>query len=70
MAKKTDKPIVSTAPAQSAASQAPDALMQRIVQILETAREQVVRTVNASTVTAYWLIGRFGLCRPDWLPSG
>lgn len=57
MAKKPDTGIVSRAATQSAAPQAPDALMQRIVRILETARERVVRTVNASTVTAYWLIG-------------
>jgi predicted nuclease of restriction endonuclease-like (RecB) superfamily len=58
MAKKTDKPIVSPLATQSAAPQAPEALMQRIVQILEAARERVARTVNASTVAAYWLIGR------------
>ncbi|MBS0316141.1 MAG: DUF1016 domain-containing protein, partial [Proteobacteria bacterium] len=32
--------------------------MQRIVQILDAARDRVVRTVNTATVTAYWLIGR------------
>ncbi|MDR1349417.1 MAG: PDDEXK nuclease domain-containing protein [Zoogloeaceae bacterium] len=58
MAKKTDTGTVSPLATQSAAAQAPDALMQRIVQILEAARERVVRTVNAATVTAYWLIGR------------
>jgi hypothetical protein len=41
----------------SAAPPPPDVLMQRIVQILEAARGQVVRSVNASIVTAYWLIG-------------
>src|SRR5574337_129266 len=58
MAKKIDTEIVSPVATPYSAPQAPDALMQRIVQILETARERVVRTVNASTVTAYWLIGR------------
>jgi len=35
-----------------------DALFGRVATIVESARNQVVRTVNASTVTAYWLIGR------------
>ena len=35
-----------------------DELLQRIVQILDTARDRVVRTVNTATVAAYWLIGR------------
>jgi hypothetical protein len=52
MATKTDTGIVSPLATQSAALQAPDALMQRIVQILGTAHEPVVRTVNAPTVTA------------------
>lgn len=43
---------------ETTAAPAPDALMQRVVQILEGARGQVVRAVNVSTVTAYWLIGR------------
>jgi predicted nuclease of restriction endonuclease-like (RecB) superfamily len=52
------KAKTSNAPAvTSAALQASDALMKRIVLILEAARGQVVRSVNASTVTAYWLIG-------------
>ena len=55
MGKKTDARIVSPLSTQSVV---PDALMQRVVQILETARSQVVRTVNAATVTTYWLIGR------------
>jgi hypothetical protein len=33
-------------------------------QILDAARAQVVHTVNASTVTAYWLIPRGGDLRP------
>lgn len=53
--KKTDSRSVSSLPTQSAA---PDALMQRVVLILESARSQVVRTVNTATVSAYWLIGR------------
>ncbi|WP_296648485.1 PDDEXK nuclease domain-containing protein [Thiobacillus sp. 63-78] len=55
MAKKIEPEIVSALPTQSAT---PDVLMQRVVQILESARSQVVRTVNTATVTAYWLIGR------------
>ncbi|MCL2830449.1 MAG: PDDEXK nuclease domain-containing protein [Betaproteobacteria bacterium] len=35
-----------------------DTLFGRITTIVESARYQVVRTVNATTVTAYWLIGR------------
>lgn len=33
-------------------------LFDRIVRILEQARDNVVRAVNSSMVTAYWLIGR------------
>lgn len=55
MARKTDKPTSPTPPVPPATS---DVLMQRIVQILEAARTEVVRTVNTATVTAYWLIGR------------
>ena len=33
-------------------------LLDRVVMILEQARANVVRTVNSSMVTAYWLIGR------------
>ena len=33
-------------------------LFQRVVSILEQARSNVVRTVNAQMVAAYWLIGR------------
>lgn len=36
----------------------PSALFERIVSILEEARTNVVRSVNTSMVTAYWLIGR------------
>lgn len=36
----------------------PDALFDRIVTILEQARGNVVRAVNANMVLAYWLIGR------------
>jgi len=57
MAKKTDTGIVSSLPTQSTALQASDALMERIVLILEAARRQVVRTVNTATVMANWLIG-------------
>ena len=35
-----------------------DSLLDRVVQILEQARANVVRTVNSSMVTAHWLIGR------------
>jgi predicted nuclease of restriction endonuclease-like (RecB) superfamily len=38
---------------------APDnSLLDRVVQILEQARTNVVRAVNSNMVTAYWLIGR------------
>ena len=33
-------------------------LFDRVIQILEQTRANVVRTVNSSIVTAYWLIGR------------
>lgn len=58
MVKKADPRTVSAASTPSATAPEPDTLMQRVVRILEAAREQVVRTVNVSTVTAYWLIGR------------
>lgn len=35
-----------------------DSLFQRVVSILEQARSNVVRLVNANMVVAYWLIGR------------
>jgi predicted nuclease of restriction endonuclease-like (RecB) superfamily len=35
-----------------------EGLFERVAAILEAARGQVVRAVNAQTVTAYWLIGR------------
>jgi predicted nuclease of restriction endonuclease-like (RecB) superfamily len=35
-----------------------NSLLDRVVQILEQARANVVRAVNSSMVTAYWLIGR------------
>lgn len=58
MAKKTDLSIAPNVSTQSATPEASEALMLRIVQILDAAREQVVRSVNTSTVAAYWLIGR------------
>ncbi|MDF7805924.1 PDDEXK nuclease domain-containing protein [Pontiellaceae bacterium B12219] len=36
----------------------PSELFGRVVSILETARINVIRTVNSEMVTAYWLIGR------------
>lgn len=35
-----------------------DDLFNRIASILETARGQIVRTVNTATVTSYWHVGR------------
>jgi hypothetical protein len=35
-----------------------NSLLNRVVLILEQARANVVRAVNSSMVTAYWLIGR------------
>jgi len=35
-----------------------DKLYQRVAEILDTARGQVVRSVNSSMVHSYWLIGR------------
>lgn len=35
-----------------------NSLLDRVVQILEQARANVIRAVNSSMVTAYWLIGR------------
>ena len=35
-----------------------DALLGRVVSILEQARQNVVRSVNSNMVVAYWLIGR------------
>lgn len=56
--KKSTAKKPAPAAQETTAAPAPDALMQRVVQILEGARGQIVRTVNVSTVTAYWLIGR------------
>lgn len=36
----------------------PDALFERVVSILEQARNNVVRAVNSNMVLAYWMIGR------------
>ena len=57
MAKKTDTKIVLPPATQSSALDASDALMERIVLILEAARGQVARSVNTATVMANWLIG-------------
>ena len=35
-----------------------DALLGRVVSILEQTRQNVVRSVNSNMVVAYWLIGR------------
>ncbi len=35
-----------------------DALLRRVVSILEQVRQNVVRSVNSNMVVAYWLIGR------------
>ena len=35
-----------------------DSLFSRVVTILESARSNVVRSVNSNMVVAYWLIGR------------
>jgi len=35
-----------------------DDIFRRVVSILESARKNVIRSVNAEMVTAYWLIGR------------
>jgi len=40
------------------AGDGPGALFERIVSILEEARNSVVRAVNSNMVLAYWLIGR------------
>jgi predicted nuclease of restriction endonuclease-like (RecB) superfamily len=40
------------------ASEAPDALFDRVAAILDAARGSVVRAVNSRMVLAYWLIGR------------
>ena len=56
--KKSTAKKPAPAAQETTTAPAPDALMQRVVEILEGARGQVVRAVNASTVTAYWLIGR------------
>jgi len=43
---------------QNAPAENPDALFDRVAQILEQARGNVVRAVNTNMVHAYWLIGR------------
>lgn len=40
------------------AAQSTDALLHRIVAILDTARGRIVRTVNSEMMLAYWHIGR------------
>ncbi len=56
MAKKKTDARTESPPATSVVVH--DALMLRVVQILESARSQVVRAVNTATVATYWLIGR------------
>jgi predicted nuclease of restriction endonuclease-like (RecB) superfamily len=43
---------------RKSAAKKPEALFERVVSILEQARGNVVRAVNANMVLAYWLIGR------------
>lgn len=45
-------------PKKNVAAEHPDALLGRVVSILEQARGNVVRAVNTNMVLAYWLIGR------------
>jgi predicted nuclease of restriction endonuclease-like (RecB) superfamily len=45
-------------PGKKGATALPDALFDRLVDILEQARGNVVRAVNTNMVLAYWLIGR------------
>jgi predicted nuclease of restriction endonuclease-like (RecB) superfamily len=48
----TDKQVKKESPFST------DALFGRVAAIVESARDRVVRTVNITTVTTYWLIGR------------
>lgn len=43
---------------RKSASSAENPLFDRVVSILEQARQNVVRAVNTNMVLAYWLIGR------------
>jgi hypothetical protein len=47
-----------TKPKRKVSAKNPDALLGRIVTILEQARGNVVKAVNTNMVLAYWLIGR------------
>ena len=50
--------VPTSAPMTTADAADPQALMGRVVTILEQARAGVVRAVNSQMVLAYWLIGR------------
>jgi hypothetical protein len=54
------KPPRKKAAAVTALASAPreDALLARVVDIIEAARGRVARSVNTAMVQAYWLIGR------------
>lgn len=58
MAKKSKPLKEATGFRQMGGTEAAEVLMQRIVQILDATRKQLVRTVNTTMVEAYWLIGR------------
>jgi hypothetical protein len=49
------KAVAATKPASASHE---DALFARVVDIIESARGHVARSVNTATVQAYWLIGR------------
>lgn len=52
------KPTPKKRPLKSALEAAPGVLFDRVANILEQARANVVRAVNSNMVLAYWLIGR------------
>lgn len=57
--REAQRPAIARRRAASLARPPADhGLYERVAQILEQARRQVVRTVNAAMVQSYWLIGR------------
>ncbi|MCU0690066.1 MAG: PDDEXK nuclease domain-containing protein [Polyangiaceae bacterium] len=55
---KKAPPKKATAVAKPSSASREDALFARVVDIIEAARGHVSRSVNTTTVRAYWLIGR------------
>lgn len=62
MARKTDPGIVPTLSTKSAAPQVPDALLAELRGLIESARQHVAQTANATLTMLYWHVGQ-RICR-------